>query len=902
MSSNDSNDSSVFGAGKPDFDLKVDQHLVVATSNAALASAVLNVADAVPPNLKVAYYAGAGILGLLANAGVIFPAARYAFNRAWGDVKKRDKVLAQGDKYKPSPLSYLKTATLSALLCASVGWGVSSFIPKSSEDVDGGSMEGLSAIVEHESRVEKPFEEPVEKPFEKTVEEPVVAPVNKKPVYDDAAVPAGMPEYAQDSDAVKTKSEPHQELRQEPRTEPRPEIQSKIKDQHNSQSELQPEPQPELQPESQPESQLESQPESQPEQQNAPQPETKTESKPYSHNHILPGNFNPDLDQIKAKSESENKVKNKEPRSIYDQLDSFAGFHNESKPASIVPPPATPLIPIQTEKPSYDEPAGAETAVMDFTGDAGIEAEALDVPLENKAVDNIPETRTIEEQIDETWADWFIPEEEPEESLAEKYFGVGNKVIVHEVEPDVQPEILPDVQPEIQNDVQESSEEQPEEIVEKSDAGYAASSETVRLETSEVIARPEVLESENETKNSVMDFTEDTDTDSGYIKVIDGDEIESEESVSADFAVVDLWEVYLDNISCEDRYTYFDEIIAARRTGLPFIPDCDGCHVDLKSDDDLDSEDGYYDKFFVSLDELIEHTTVYEFKPAEYAGGAVFGTVLQRALLDTIAFAEKSQGYDRIFGNGSFAPNMSPEEFRKHPNKKVQRCRNKKVVVEGPSGIVTEDLQEICTFNSEAAGRYMFIHSTYRALMKQGQFAYGFTPWEQDRAAIAIFQKLGITDEVIMGAVESGSFYGIASKMICNQWSALPDKNGKHCYSDKVLEDGTILKRSAPNSLKKLAYVLQLSYARQLEKGDRLEFDVAVEADIEDYYGDDDAHYAQEYSREDTLQGGFAVPVVEPAKEKPSEHKPAMSRTYDGEVDVEEVADMLKIKSGISPR
>lgn len=129
---------------------------------------------------------------------------------------------------------------------------------------------------------------------------------------------------------------------------------------------------------------------------------------------------------------------------------------------------------------------------------------------------------------------------------------------------------------------------------------------------------------------------------------------------------------------------------------------------------------------------------------------------LYRALLDTIAFAEGSD-YSTLFGGGKFSG------FNRHPRRAVTKWG----------------------FTSTAAGRYQFLSSTYDRLKRKGQFQRGFTLEEQDKAALYLIQRSGVTEEMLQNAVASGEF-GQVWNTLAGQWASFPRINGKSAYGQRT--------------------------------------------------------------------------------------------------------------------
>jgi muramidase (phage lysozyme)/murein DD-endopeptidase MepM/ murein hydrolase activator NlpD len=120
----------------------------------------------------------------------------------------------------------------------------------------------------------------------------------------------------------------------------------------------------------------------------------------------------------------------------------------------------------------------------------------------------------------------------------------------------------------------------------------------------------------------------------------------------------------------------------------------------------------------------------------------------EMALLDTIAWAEGTHdAYNILYGGGNF------EGYGDHPRKHVRKWGK----------------------TSCAAGRYQFMEETFDELKENGQFQNGFTPAEQDAAALYLLKtKRGVTDEDILTALDTGDFTTIAGK-INAEWASITD-------------------------------------------------------------------------------------------------------------------------------
>lgn len=147
-----------------------------------------------------------------------------------------------------------------------------------------------------------------------------------------------------------------------------------------------------------------------------------------------------------------------------------------------------------------------------------------------------------------------------------------------------------------------------------------------------------------------------------------------------------------------------------------------------------------------------------------------FITTEYRALLDTIAWAEGTDcHYNMMVGRMLFKDYSShPIETGEMPAKGVP--------------FKTQGRNYWRIMYSTAAGRYQFLHRTYKALTKEGFFQNGFSPEEQDRAAIYLIQKNEITQEILYEAVQEKNvvqqqkdFIEIWHKL-SGTWASLPYK------------------------------------------------------------------------------------------------------------------------------
>ena len=128
--------------------------------------------------------------------------------------------------------------------------------------------------------------------------------------------------------------------------------------------------------------------------------------------------------------------------------------------------------------------------------------------------------------------------------------------------------------------------------------------------------------------------------------------------------------------------------------------------------------------------------------------GSRYGTKEQRAMLDSIAFAEGTRdqpnnGYKTLFGFGQF------NDYSRHPDKVVRSGR----------------------YASAAAGRYQFMPGTFNRLAKKLGLK-DFSPASQDKAAIELAREYGVTQELLSKEGMSPR----VSALLGRQWASFPGK------------------------------------------------------------------------------------------------------------------------------
>jgi len=149
-------------------------------------------------------------------------------------------------------------------------------------------------------------------------------------------------------------------------------------------------------------------------------------------------------------------------------------------------------------------------------------------------------------------------------------------------------------------------------------------------------------------------------------------------------------------------------------------------------------------------------------------GVASIGSSEMKALLDTIAWAEGAN-YNVMFGYNKNKPNERIfSDFSAHP------------VYTGempPKGF------PFSGGTSTAAGRYQFLKVTYDDEKKLGFFSTGFTPEEQDKAAIdLITRKRKLSEDEIKKAIEIKNFRPVWDKLMY-EWASIPKSGGGSYHS-----------------------------------------------------------------------------------------------------------------------
>ena len=155
--------------------------------------------------------------------------------------------------------------------------------------------------------------------------------------------------------------------------------------------------------------------------------------------------------------------------------------------------------------------------------------------------------------------------------------------------------------------------------------------------------------------------------------------------------------------------------------------------------------------------------------PSAAGGGgsqATTGTPEEKALLDAIAFAEgTTASYGKMFGGG-----ISKDlESGKLTVKEVIDLGDAHARKNGESG---------------ASGRYQFMPPTLEMLVKMGVLKMDekFTPQVQDKAAIALAKRRGVTSEVL----KKEGLSARVSNLLAPEWASFPTYSGKSFYGQPV--------------------------------------------------------------------------------------------------------------------
>ena len=148
---------------------------------------------------------------------------------------------------------------------------------------------------------------------------------------------------------------------------------------------------------------------------------------------------------------------------------------------------------------------------------------------------------------------------------------------------------------------------------------------------------------------------------------------------------------------------------------------------------------------------------------------AAYGTNEQKALLDTIAWAEGTkEKYNVMYGGTHF------NSYASHPVETGEMS----------AGGITAG-----KYTSTAAGRYQFLFDTFKSLRQQGYFKSSFGFEEQDRAALdgLVIAKRHLSESELKSAVDAGNYELVWDKL-APEWASLPSsaKGGKSYYGQPV--------------------------------------------------------------------------------------------------------------------
>ena len=166
---------------------------------------------------------------------------------------------------------------------------------------------------------------------------------------------------------------------------------------------------------------------------------------------------------------------------------------------------------------------------------------------------------------------------------------------------------------------------------------------------------------------------------------------------------------------------------------------------------------------------------------------ATTGTPEERALLDTIGWAEATGNRYDMVAFGQFVAEKDPSNpYRKEGNLNLFSNYNShpNILIRFQAGECTGGADSSCT---TAAGRYQFLYTTYNKNKNQncdiGCFKTGFNPKEQDQAALKVARDSGVTNEMLKYAEAEGNFISIWDKL-APTWASLPSSahGGKSAF------------------------------------------------------------------------------------------------------------------------
>ncbi|GEM_PF-1203493 len=157
---------------------------------------------------------------------------------------------------------------------------------------------------------------------------------------------------------------------------------------------------------------------------------------------------------------------------------------------------------------------------------------------------------------------------------------------------------------------------------------------------------------------------------------------------------------------------------------------------------------------------------------------ATTGTPEERALLDTIGWAEATGSRYDMVAFGQFVAEKDPSNpYKKDGNLNLfsSYSSHPHILIKFKAGECTGDPRtSACT---TAAGRYQFLYRKYLELKNKncdkGCFKTGFGPKEQDDAALKLAVDSGVTDATLKYAEAEGNFISVWDKL-APTWASLP--------------------------------------------------------------------------------------------------------------------------------
>jgi len=156
---------------------------------------------------------------------------------------------------------------------------------------------------------------------------------------------------------------------------------------------------------------------------------------------------------------------------------------------------------------------------------------------------------------------------------------------------------------------------------------------------------------------------------------------------------------------------------------------------------------------------------------------ATTGTPEERALLDTIGWAEATNNRYDMVAFGQFVAEKDPSNpYKKDGNLNLfsSYSSHPNILIRFKAGECTGGAGSSCT---TAAGRYQFLYGRYAEIKNQncdkGCFKTGFGPKEQDEAALKAARDAGVTDATLKYAEAEGNFISVWDKL-APTWASLP--------------------------------------------------------------------------------------------------------------------------------